>query len=134
MDTRPALPLLVDYDNTRIRVDKFGIKHREYEMAYTEYDIGRIREGYCCLECGEAQIRAGMPVAFPENCQACGFPMRAWQVQKFGEQFDGDSDIKAPRPIEELRAEDEEQKEIARRIREGKPTSSILVPGWARAS
>lgn len=92
-------------------------------MIYTEYDAGRIRAGYCCIECGEAHEQA-----FPKTCTACGFPMRDEQALKFGEAFEGYTSIGPSRSIEELRAEDEEKK-ARMRYEKQKPTSSIWVPG-----
>jgi len=132
LDRRPALPIAVDSDTTRIRVDSLGRRHAEYDMTYTEYDWGRIKEGYCCFECGEAQFENGLPVAFLERC-ICGYPMRERQARDCSEQFDGPTTIGPTRSIEELRVEDEEQKERARRIRE-KPTSRIIVPNWVRSA
>lgn len=124
MDRRPALPVSVDLDVGRSRVDtSTGERYQEYEMVYTEYDIGRIRAGYCCIECGEAHEEA-----FPEKCSICSFPMRDEQTRQFGLQFDGPTTIGPSKSIEELRAEDEEAKERARRQRE-KPTSRIWLPG-----
>lgn len=122
MDRRPALPVATELDTARVRVDpRTGQRYAEYEMVYTEYDVGRIRAGYCCIECGEAQERP-----FPEKC-ICGFPMKEKQAQKFAEQFEGYTTIGPSRSLEELRAEDEEIKERERR-RLNKPTSSIWVP------
>jgi len=126
LDRRPALPVAVDVDGTRVAVGPDGTRYTEYEFVYTEYDMGRIRAGYCCFVCGEAHEQA-----FPERC-VCGFPMRDKQAEKFAEQFDGPTTIGPSRSIEELRAEDEEQKERARRARELKSTSSIIVPSWIR--
>jgi len=119
---RPALPVEVDVDTKRYGIGPDGTKYAEYEMIYTEYDMGRIRAGYCCLICGEAHEQA-----FPERC-VCGFRMRDEQAQKFAEQFEGYTTIGPTRSLEEIRAEDEEQKERARRLRE-KPTSRIWLPG-----
>ena len=58
--------------------------------------------------------------------------MRELQASRFGQEFEGVTKIEAPRSLAEIRAEDEEQKEIARRVRDGRATSRILVPsGWA---
>ena len=122
-DMRPALPVATESDTYRVRVDtRTGEKYAEYEMVYTEYDVGRIRAGYCCIECGEAHEEA-----FPDNC-VCGFPMRESQAQKFAEQFEGYTTIGPSKTLEELRLEDEEAKARARYRRE-KPTSSIWLPG-----
>ena len=122
MDRRPALPVVTDVDTARVRVDtRTGERYAEYEMVYTPYDAGRIQAGYCCIECGEAQ-----EAPFPEKC-ICGYPMREQQAQRFAEQFEGYTTVGPSRSIEELRAEDEEMKERARRQQE-KPTSSIWVP------
>lgn len=129
MDTRPALPVAVDNDVNRVYLDsRTGEKIRAYNLTYTEYDWGRILAGYCCIHCGEAQIRNGLPEAFPERCSACMFPMREKQAERIAEEFEGPTTIGPTRSIAELRAEDDEVKERARREREGKPTSSIWVP------
>ena len=119
---RPAIPVAVDQDTTRIRIDtRTGERYEEVEAIYTEYDQGRIQAGYCCIECGEAQ-----ETPFPERC-VCGFPMREEQSRIYGEQFDGYTTI-GGKSLEELRAEDAIAKARARYERE-KPTSSIWVPG-----
>ena len=122
MDRRPAIPIAVDQDTSRIRIDtRTGERYEEVEAVYTEYDQGRIQAGYCCIECGEAQERP-----FPERC-VCGFPMRDHQARVYGEQFDGYTTI-GGRSLEELRAEDEEAKARARYAR-AKPTTQIWIPG-----
>lgn len=120
-DMRPALPVAVDLDTKRVRISPTGVKEAEYEFVYTEYDMGRIRAGYCCLVCGEAHEEA-----YPERC-VCGFQMRDKQAEKFAEQFEGYTTVGPSRSIAELRAEDEEIKERERRRRE-KPTSRIWLP------
>lgn len=126
MDRRPALPVAVDVDPTRVSIDtRTGERYQEIEHVYTEYDVGRIRAGYCCLNCGEAQEEP-----FPKVCRIdfCAYPMRERQAQDFGEQFEGYTTIGPSKSMEELRAEDEEAK--ARALHEKvKPTSSIWVPG-----
>lgn len=124
MDRRPALPVETAEDTTRIRVDtRTGVRYQELELVYTEYDIGRFREGYCCIECGEAQERP-----FPLACSVCAFPMKTEQSRRFSEQFEGVTTIGPSRSLAELRAEDEEAKERTRRKNEGKSTSSMWVP------
>lgn len=123
---RPALPVVVDKDTSRVRVDQFGIKYEDLEMVYTEYDVGRIRAGYCCIECGEAHEEA-----FPPKCRACHFPMKRDQAQRFAEDFEGYTTIGPAKSLEELRAEDEEAKARARYAK-AKPTSQIWIPNAAR--
>lgn len=128
MDTRPALPVAVDNDVNRMYVDtRTGERFSAYNLTYTEYDWGRILAGYCCIHCGEAQIQDGLPVAFPEKCSACAFPMQDKQAERIAEEFEGPTTIGPTRSLAELRAEDEEAKERARRAAE-KPTSRIWVP------
>ena len=118
------MPVAVDRDVNRVRVDPLtGDRYSEVEMIFTEYDVGRIRAGYCCIECGEAQEKA-----IPERCYICAFPMRDEQARLFAEHFEGYTTIGPSRSLEELRAEDIEKKDRARYLRE-KPTSSIWVPG-----
>lgn len=130
MDIRPAIPVALDIDTDRVMVDtRTGERITSYEQVYTEYDVDRIRLGYCCIHCGEAQLENGLPVAFPEACWVCRYPMDADQRRRFAEEFEGYTTIGPTRSIEELRAEDDEAKEKARREREGKPNSSIWIPG-----
>lgn len=129
-DLSPAIPVVIDVDADRVVIDTgTGERLTAYEHVYTEYDVGRIQAGYCCVHCGEAQHKNGLPEAFPEKCWTCGFPMRDQQTQRFAEEFEGYTTIGPSRSLEELRAEDAEAKEKARRAREGRPTSSIWVPG-----
>lgn len=122
MDRRPAIPVAVELDVDRVVIDnRTGERLASYEHVYTEYDVGRIRAGYCCAHCGEAQEQA-----FPVECSACGFPMREKQAQKFAEDFEGYTTIGPARSLAELRAEDEEAKERARRKREGR--SGLWIP------
>lgn len=123
MDRRPALPVAVDVDPYRFRVGPTGVKEAVYNQTYTQYDAGRIRAGYCCFHCGEAQEEA-----FPKRC-ICGYPMRERQAQDFAEQFEGYTTVGPSKSIEELRAEDEEAKARAEYAR-NKPTSNIIVPNW----
>jgi hypothetical protein len=128
MDLQPALPIAVAQDPTRVRVDNLGIRYEDLERVFSEYDYGRMKAGYCCFECGEVQIKDGLPAAFPEACWVCAYPMRERQTRDMEEQFDGEVEL-GGRSLADIRAEDEELKEKARRAREGKPTSMIWVPG-----
>lgn len=91
-------------------------------MVYTEYDLGRIKAGYCCIECGEAHEEA-----FPVKCAACAFPMKRDQAQRLAEEFDGPTSIGPAKSRAELLAEDEEAKAQAEYERQ-KPTSTIWIP------
>lgn len=127
MDRRPAVPVAVVDLTDRAAVDLLtGERRVDYEQIYTEYDVGRMRAGYVCAACGEAQDEA-----FPAVCKYdwCGFPIREKQAQRFAQDFGGfAAPIGPSKSIAQLRAEDDEQKERARRQREGKPTSRILIP------
>lgn len=126
MDRRPAIPVAVDVDTDRVLIDtRTGERIQSIEHVYTEYDVGRIRAGYCCLNCGEAQDEP-----FPKVCKVsfCGYPMRERQAQDFGEQFEGYATVGPSKSREELLAEDLEAKARAA-YRQAKPTSSIWVPG-----
>ena len=127
MDRRPAVPVAIDDDVNRVYIDtRTGERVKAYNQTYTEYDAGRIRAGYCCINCGEAQEES-----FPERCWVCRFPMRDMQAQRFAEEFEGYTTVGPSKSLAELRAEDDEAKERAKRQRE-KPTSSIWVPAGVR--
>lgn len=145
MDARPAIPVAIDVDVRRVDIDeRTGERIAVYEQVYTEYDVGRIRAGYCCIVCGQHQAHAadnpcrrcqeleGRDVfhsgdPFPEHCYMCGFRMRDQQARKFADDFEGYTTIGPSRSIAELRAEDEEAKARAEYDRL-KQSSSIWVP------
>lgn len=121
MDMRPAIPVVAS-EEAAVWVED-GVPYQDLELVYTDYDIGRFREGYCCIRCGEAQERP-----FPLSCSGCGFAMKTEQSMWFAAQFAPNATIGPSRSLEDLRAEDEEAKERTRRITEGNPTSMIWVP------
>lgn len=128
-DLRPAIPVAVEVDTDRYLIhSRTGERITQYEHVYTEYDAGRIRAGYCCINCGEAQVTdGGLPEAFPEHCWVCAYPMRDEQPKKFAEEFGGYTTLGSAKSRAEMLAEDLVEKEKARRKHQ-KPTSSIWVP------
>lgn len=121
----PALPVAIEEDPDNVLVYENGETRTSYDLTYSEHDIGRIREGYCCIQCGEAQEKA-----MPKACWVCGFPMRDKQAQRFALEFKGFKRIGPQTSISDELAiaremyEREEREKDARKL-----ASQILLPG-----
>lgn len=128
----PALPIGTEPDAEHVLVQSDGSVREHYNLIYSEEDKERIRLGYCCIHCGESQVDHDAP--FPENCWVCGYQMRDKQMTRYGMEFRGSVRVGPQTSLEDelsLMEELEEKQELARRG--FKKTSSIIVPGWARA-
>lgn len=55
---------------------------------YNEYDVGRMRAGYICLQCKE-----DLDTAFPDECPVCHYKMAARQAEDFAKEFQGTTHI-----------------------------------------
>ncbi len=125
MDHNAALPVAVDAKTGSVRVDLYtGERRADVELIYSEYTIGRFREGYACFSCQEP-----FEVPFPVECPLCKFRVRDKQAAMLARELRGYTTIGPSRSLEELRAEDDELKEKQRREVDGEPMSSIWVPG-----
>lgn len=140
---RPAIPIDTEIDPDHLLVRSDGTLRNAVLYHYSAEDIGRIREGYCCLKCGESQVgeracrlcsrKKGREIRhqapFPEHCYLCGFAMKADQAQRFGEEFAGEVWIG---PATSLEDEMEIAKDIVEReeweSQQRRSTPQIWVP------
>ena len=123
---RPAIPIGIEDDPEHVIVDSEFRLRRSYTLIYSPDDVGRIREGYCCIHCGESQVGHGG--AMPENCWLCGFEMRAKQAERFAKEFKGELRLGPSTSIEDEMAIAEElvrREELAQR---GMTPAGIVVP------
>lgn len=128
MDPRlPALPIASEPDPDHVIVQADGTVREHQNRMYSAHDVGRIRAGYCCINCGESQVDHGAP--FPEKCWVCGYLMRDRQLQRFGMEFIGDVRVGPSTSLEDELAVAEELYERNQLAKAGlKKTGSILVP------
>lgn len=121
----PALPVAIEEDPNHVIVQKSGQTRTAYDLTYLPEDVERIRLGYCCIHCGEAQEKP-----MPKKCWLCGFPMRAEQVDRFGKEFVGFKRIGPRTSIEDELAIAREMYEREEREKDPrKLASQILLPG-----
>lgn len=114
-------------DPDHVLVSSDGSLREHFNMIYSAEDVGRIRAGYCCLNCGESQVDHDAP--FPESCWVCGFQMRDKQLKRFAQEFVGDVRVGPSTSLEDELAIMEELHERQELAREGlKRTGSIVVP------
>lgn len=121
----PAVPFAVEEDTEHYLVRADGEIRRNFLAFYTEHDTGRIREGYCCLNCGTSQVDHGAP--FPEKCWVCGFRMQDKQREWFAKAWQGTIRVGPSTTIDEELAIAEEMEQ--RKEREQTASApSIWVP------
>src|SRR5262245_37557953 len=124
MNREPAVPLEYEESDT-LYVDRFGEKRMLSNRYYSSEDTERIRQGYCCIQCGEAQERP-----FPERCFCCGFEMSRRQALEFARDFRGSAHIGSRVDVDEELEYAAQVVESERRNREGTAPTTIWLPGW----
>lgn len=121
------MPIEFEPDPNHVLVQADGTLREHFNQIYSEHDIGRIKTGYCCVNCGESQVDHGAP--FPEKCWVCGYLMRERQLQRFAMEFVGTVRVGPSTSLEEELAMMEELHERQELAKSGlKRTGSILVP------
>lgn len=89
-----------------------------------EESVGRIKAGYVCAKCFEAQDEA-----FPERCYLCKFPMRDKQPEYVAKNYQGIVRVGSATSIEDEMAFMDEWAEIEARKQARMPHKpSIWVP------
>jgi hypothetical protein len=88
-----------------------GRVQRQQRVTYDRESTERIRQGWACAKCQEV-----FPEAWPEQCPACGAPIRARQAEYFAREFELEL-VPARSSLEQEiegireRAEDEERRQ-----------------------
>jgi hypothetical protein len=97
-------------------------------VMLSEFDMGRLRAGYICLQCKE-----DLDTAFPDECPVCHYRMAARQAEDFATQFKGTTHVGPSTTIEEekeimvyLRQKEAREKELRYGLDIVKP--QIIVP------
>lgn len=94
---RPVIPIAIDESIDQVKIEG-GREYRHYEYSLRPDDVERIRLGYVCanVPCFEPH-----EYAFPERCNACGFPMRQLQRIRFEREFVGDRWVGSKETLED---------------------------------
>jgi hypothetical protein len=119
----PIIPIGVEESETHALLMANGEVRSAFNITLSEHDAGRIRAGYCCVRCYEAQDDP-----FPEKCWVCGFPMKEKQLEFFGKAYQGTQHMGPETSLEDELAMLEEAEEIARRQEWGISVPTISVP------
>ena len=129
MDPRkPVIPIAVEEDEDALVVHRDGTFRSAARLVLDPHDVGRIREGYVCAICMEAQERP-----FPKECSVCKFPMRERQSEYVARAYQGNTRVGPSSSLEdelgaleELEARERREKDIS--------VPQILVPGTWNAT
>lgn len=85
MDPRkPVIPIGVEHDESHVVVHRDGTIREASMVILSEHDVGRVRAGYVCAVCLEAQEQA-----FPDKCKVCGFRMSDRQAEYVAQAYQG---------------------------------------------
>ena len=85
---KPVIPLAVEQDEGHILIKRNGEQRAAYSVTLAPEDIGRIKAGYVCARCYEAQDEP-----FPKACWVCQFPMADRQMEFLAKAYQGDKRI-----------------------------------------
>jgi hypothetical protein len=120
----PAVPLETE-ESEVVYVDRHGVKRAMSNRIYSREDTEYIRQGYKCIQCGEAQERA-----FPERCEFCSHEMAARQALEFARDFRGTVHLGSQVDVDEELEFAAQYVESERRNREGTAPAQVWLPGW----
>lgn len=125
MDPRaPAKIVAVEEDPEHVVVTSNGEVRRAPLVYLDEESVARIRAGYVCAKCFEAQTES-----LPEKCYLCKFPMRDLQSEYVAKNYQGTVRIGSTTSMEEEYAiMDQFAEEEARKADRMPRTPSIWVP------
>lgn len=123
---KPAIPIAAEDDPDHVIINSRYETRRAHTLVYTQDDTNRLREGYCCINCGESQVGHEGPM--PENCWLCGYEMRAKQAERFAKEFKGTLRIGPSTSIDEELAIAEEYVRREELKQRGMTPSGIVVP------
>lgn len=125
MDPRaPAKIVAVEEDPEHVVVTSTGEVRRAPMVYLDEESVARIRAGYVCAKCFEAQTES-----LPEKCYLCGFPMRDKQGEYVARNYQGTVRIGSATSLEQEYALMDEWAEIEARKKDRMPRNpSIWVP------
>jgi len=125
---RPVIPRAVDNDpeNVIIRRDADRPEAKAAALiALEEFDMGRLKAGYVCVNCLE-----DLDTAYPDACPVCRYPMATKQAERVAKEFVGDVKIGPSTTLEDERLIMQEMRERRRVANHGIEVYSpqIIVP------
>lgn len=101
---------------------------RDVSRTYTPDTVAAITSGYMCMECNEPQ-----PIPFPLRCDLCGFEMHERQALKWAAEFDGERHLGPDKPLSEIFAEMELEREQRKFLRKLEEEGGSRMKGLGRA-
>ena len=118
----PIIPLAVEEDEDYVQLHSDGSWRAAPKIIHSKETIGAMRAGYVCAKCWENHDRP-----FPEQCNACRFPMKDRQSEYLAKAYQGEIQMGPSASLEdELAAMEELEKRKAREATVSAP--QIIVP------
>jgi hypothetical protein len=122
---RPVIPLSVENDEKHVLLMRNGEARAAANITLHPDDVGRMRAGYVCARCYEAQDKA-----FPKACWVCGFPMADRQAEFIAKAYQGDKHIGPSSSIADELAAMEELEERQKRAQTVSAPQIIVPRSW----
>lgn len=126
----PAVPVALEEDGEFVLIRSDGEIRSHVNAIYSERDTARIREGYCCVNCGESQVDMALSCPFPIECWVCKFPMKERQAERFAKEFKGTVRVGPSTSIEDELAIAEEELARQRRAKIVSAPSIVVPRSW----
>lgn len=119
---RPVTILAVEEDPDHLLVMSNGYARSSFHVVLDPDDVGRMKAGYVCAICFEPHEQA-----WPEECNACRFPMKHRQAEYLAKAYKGNTRIGPSTSMaDELGALEELEEKQARERTVSAP--QIVVP------
>lgn len=120
---KPVQILAVEEDENHVLIFSDGTYRSSFNVTVSDDDVGRIKAGYMCAICFEPHDEA-----FPEECNACRFPMKYRQAAYVAKAYQGKVRLGPSTSLADELAAMDELEERHRRKTLGITTPSIIVP------
>lgn len=120
---RPVIPIGVEESETHALLLGNGEVRSAFNVTLSDEDFGRVRAGYVCARCFEAQDSP-----FPEQCWVCKFPMRERQTEFVAKAYQGHQRMGPSTSLEDELALLEEAEMLMLREELNINPISIVVP------
>lgn len=122
---KPVIPLAVEQDEGHVLLKRNGETRAAYNLTLDPEDVGRMKAGYVCARCLEAQDEA-----FPKECGVCRFPMEDHQVEFLAKAYQGNKRVGPSTSMEDELAAVQELEDRQKRSQSVSAPQIIVPRSW----
>lgn len=122
---KPVIPLAVEQDEGHVLLKRNGETRSAYNLTLDPEDVGRMKAGYVCARCLEAQDEA-----FPKECGVCRFPMEDHQMEFLAKAYQGNKRVGPSTSMEDELAAVQELEDRQKRSQSVSAPQIIVPRSW----